>query len=546
MYIKHYQLQKDPFQLAPDPDFLWRHANHKEALSVLKKGIADDHGFLLLIGDEGTGKTMLVQDLLASQTSMDAVLVTLPQSISSSMDFYNLLAEGFKMNRNFGSKGSFLIHFRDILYQRRANQKKILLIIDDSQSLTHNLMEDLRVLSYIELNECRLISFLFVGRPEFNAIVEAPQNNAIAERIGVRHNLAPLKHTEIDDYIRHRLQKAGVTQPLFTSQAVQSVFTWTGGVPKRINILCAEALRTGSTLGVHQINADIVHKSAETLKISPQSETPKMVRALDKSPARKEMIKDPPFTLGSPSKENKTMEKGPPLSVADPKTQQRSAALKVFIFGILLLLIAFAGFTITHLANRNRLKWGFEGLISKKHVTVLEKEKELPGNASDNTGTPAQSDSQSSGWSAGNETADSQSRHDSSGTDPLTQNENSGEIEPLPLIGEKFIIHFTHNSNDVEEESYPTLDRIAGYMTDHSDAKINVRGYTDSSGPASYNESVSMFRANTVKYYLIGRGVSADRIRTFGMGDANPVAPNTSADGRIQNRRVEIEFQDKR
>ena len=543
MYIKHYQLQKEPFQLAPDPDFLWWSANHKEAISVLKNGIADDHGFLSLIGDEGTGKTLLVQDLLASQTSMDAVLVTLPQNISSSMDFYNLLAEGFKMNRNFGSKGSFLIHFRDILYQRRANQKKIWLIIDDSQSLTHNLMEDLRVLSYIELNERRLISFLFVGRPEFNTIVEAPQNNAIAKRIGVRHSLAPLKHTEIDDYIRHRLKTAGVTQPLFTSKAVQSVFTWTGGVPKRINMLCAEALRTGSALGVHQINEEIVHQSAETLKFSAQSETPK-VRALDKTPARKEMIKDPPFTLGSPSKENKTMEKGPPFSVADPElTQQRSVALKVFIFGILLLLIAFAGFTITHLANKSRLRWGLKDLMSEKHATVVEKEKKLTASGSDNTSPPAKTDSQLLGLGAGNETDDSQSRHDLSGSEALTRNENSGEIEPLPLIGEKFIIHFTHNSNDIEDESYPTLDRIAGYMTDHSDVKINVRGYTDSSGPASYNESVSMFRANTVKYYLIGRGISADRIRTFGMGDTNPVAPNSSADGRIQNRRVEIEFQ---
>jgi outer membrane protein OmpA-like peptidoglycan-associated protein len=126
--------------------------------------------------------------------------------------------------------------------------------------------------------------------------------------------------------------------------------------------------------------------------------------------------------------------------------------------------------------------------------------------------------------------------------DPADKRQGMGEISPLPLINEKIMIHFTLNSNEIEAESYAVLDRIARYLAQNPDRSVNVRGYTDASGSSGYNESVSRFRASAVKSYLVGKGASADNILIFAMGSSNPVASNETAEGRRQNRRVEIEF----
>jgi general secretion pathway protein A len=107
----------------------------------------------------------------------------------------------------------------------------------------------------------------------------------------------------------------------------------------------------------------------------------------------------------------------------------------------------------------------------------------------------------------------------------------------------KITIPFGISSNDIDAASYPLLDNIAGYLARYPEAGIDVRGYTDNHGPKGYNESMSLFRANVVKSYLVGKGVYPDRIVIYAMGSANPISPNTSLEGRRKNRRVEIELQ---
>jgi outer membrane protein OmpA-like peptidoglycan-associated protein len=118
----------------------------------------------------------------------------------------------------------------------------------------------------------------------------------------------------------------------------------------------------------------------------------------------------------------------------------------------------------------------------------------------------------------------------------------ASRIEPLPLMKEKVIIQFDINSNEIEDGSYAALDRIAHYLTAYPDQKIIVRGYTDSSWSPGYNETVSNFRANAVKSYLIGKGVQAGSLEVYAMGAFNPIASNETLAGRRKNRRVEIEY----
>ena len=157
MYLDYYKLKEKPFQITADPKFLWLGEKHKEAMATLRYGILDNRGFLLLTGEVGTGKTVMINRIV-SLLDIDTVVATLPDPDLESMDFYNLLADGLKMDRTFDSKGAFLIHLRDFLHQSYVNKQQVLLIIDESQRLNHRLMEDIRVLSNIELHDRKLIN----------------------------------------------------------------------------------------------------------------------------------------------------------------------------------------------------------------------------------------------------------------------------------------------------------------------------------------------------------------------------------------------------
>jgi outer membrane protein OmpA-like peptidoglycan-associated protein len=118
------------------------------------------------------------------------------------------------------------------------------------------------------------------------------------------------------------------------------------------------------------------------------------------------------------------------------------------------------------------------------------------------------------------------------------------ESIPFPFEENKVLIYFKHNSNELPDKSFETLDQIADYMLKKPGISINIKGYTDSTGSYSYNVSVSEFRANTIKTFLAGKGIEAARIKTFGLGPENPIASNETDAGRRKNRRVEIEFEE--
>ena len=280
MYLDHYQLKTKPFQITADPKFLWLGEKHKEALATLRYGILDNRGFLLLTGEVGTGKTLLINRLI-SMLDMDTAVATLPDPDLTSMDFYNILADGFKMNRTFDSKGAFLLHLRDFLHKSYADQKQVLLIIDESQRLNHRLMEDIRVLSNIELQDRKLINIFFVGQQEFNTILTAPQNRALAQRITVRYHITPLEKKEVGEYVQHRLSVAGTTQKIFNASAIDGIYQFSGGIPRLINILCDHALLTGYARNTKTIDARIIEECAQELRIPIKSSVKGMVATMN-------------------------------------------------------------------------------------------------------------------------------------------------------------------------------------------------------------------------------------------------------------------------
>jgi len=554
MYLKHFQLNTKPFQITSDPKFLWLGEKHKEALATLRYGILDNRGFLLLTGEVGTGKTILINRLV-SMLDLDTVVATLPDPDLISMDFYNILADGFKMNRTFDSKGAFLIHLRDFLHQSHANRKQVLLVIDESQRLNHHLMEDIRVLSNIELHDRKLINIFFVGQQEFNTILSAPQNRALAQRITVRYNILPLDKEEVGKYISHRLKVAGSTQTLFTSAAIDEVFQFSGGIPRLINILCDHALLTGYARGTKEVDDRIVRECAEELRIPVKSAS-----ARGTEPRQAQDSKS--IVNAAARQSSETSGKSTPSPVAGDKYAQdqkaetesapRSPAWKVLYAGIVLLLVALGAYAINNYTGQESTRYNAEDLTPQKYKTTLQQEKETlsksiekGGGENESQKASPQGDQKKSDKLEGGDQGASQGptgQRVTNSSGAVEKNQKMGAIAPLPLIKDKTIIYFTLNSNEIDPKSYTILDGIAAYLTDHPDQVAYVRGYTDSIGSSTYNESVSRFRASAVKSYLMGKGAPPNNIQIFAMGDSAPIASNENAQGRGQNRRVEIEF----
>jgi len=267
MYLNHYGLDRKPFDISPDPSFLWMSENHKEALAHLKYGIIDDKGFLVLTGDVGTGKTAMIQYLIQS-IDLATIVVTIPDPDMSKLDFFNFLASELKMGQAFKSKGEFLIHFKKFLLKAFSAYQKVVLIIDEAQRLNHELLDEIRLLGNIDLSGLMLLNIFFIGQNEFASILMEEKNRSTRQRISVNYQIGPLSEEEVEEYIRHRLLVAGAAKQIFKLDAVKQIYHYSKGYPRLINIICDRALMTGYSSGEALITAAMVDECARELNVA--------------------------------------------------------------------------------------------------------------------------------------------------------------------------------------------------------------------------------------------------------------------------------------
>ena len=513
MYQSFYNLKIKPFQITTDPKFLWLGEKHKEALATLKYGILENKGFLLLTGDVGTGKTVLIHGLMKI-IDVSAIVATIPDPGLSSIDFFNFLSEEFKMNRRFDSKGAFLIHLKHFLYNASASDKKVLLIVDEAQRLNHELLEQIRLLSNIELDNRKLINIFFVGQSEFNKMLNEERNKAIRQRITVSYHIDPLTEQETRQYINHRLKVAGCSRELFKAEAVRKIYTFSHGYPRLVNIICDHALLTGYSVGKKTIDAAVIKECEKELKI-PLNETNKERN----EPERFESREESPFAV----------------------LQNKSTSKRIAYIAVIVLMLAVTGYFLFNLQVKDSPRWKMEDIAPQTYDSPALKAKEtfVPGIAGENEikkelPVVKRFEEQSI-----------ESKNPAESDQPKVANQNeelpaNSRVSPFP--DRKIVIYFKNNSNDLPDRAYEMLDRIADFMVHNPAAKVNISGYTDSTGANSYNVSVSQFRANMVKGYLVGKGVEPLKIKALGLGPENPIASNETEEGRQMNRRVEIEL----
>ncbi len=264
MYLNYYKLKLMPFEIGPDPKFLWLGSKHKEAFAALLYSILQSKGFIVILGEPGTGKSTLLNATEANFGS-NIRFAKITEPAMTEMDFFNFVSNAFEMGKTFTSKADFLIELGKFIKESGAQFKKVILVIDEAQRLTTEMLEQIRVFSNIETPGKKGISCIFAGQTEFLDMVK--QNRALAQRVFFSHIIQPLTLSETGDYITHRLKVAGTEEQIFTLTAVQEVFRLTGGTPRLINLLCDQALLSGYFHKKRQIGPELIEESTENTLI---------------------------------------------------------------------------------------------------------------------------------------------------------------------------------------------------------------------------------------------------------------------------------------
>ncbi|MCF8061001.1 MAG: AAA family ATPase [Deltaproteobacteria bacterium] len=263
MYEAFFKLKENPFALTPSHRFLYLSEGHKEAFALLKYGVVERKGFIMLTGDVGTGKTTIIQALLKN-LSTDVECIHFSNPLLSPGEFIDYLASStFKRRVHFRSKSDFLFEFEDYLKKAQQHQRAFILIIDEAQTLSLDLMEEIRLLSNLESSEEKLINIFLVGQPELIDRLKDPECRALYQRIASRFHLNPLNREETGRYIMNRLQVAGSRAPerIFSKQAIQALYAHTGGIPRTLNILADNALLLGYSRGSSKISREMIEES---------------------------------------------------------------------------------------------------------------------------------------------------------------------------------------------------------------------------------------------------------------------------------------------
>lgn len=265
MYTAFYGLREKPFALSPDPRFLYLAGSHREALAHLLYGIEEGEGFISVTGEVGTGKTTLCRTLL-ERLDGDIELAFLFNPSRTALELLQSICAEFGLPAEGLARRSLMNQLDAFLVERKRQGRRVLLIIDEAQTLSENTLEQVRLLSNLETSREKLIQILLLGQPELDRKLDGRGLRQLRQRISVRWKLEPLGPQETRAYVRHRLSvAAGEPRDLFTEAALREVHRRTGGVPRLVNQLCDRSLLAGYAARAAQIRPALVRAAAREI-----------------------------------------------------------------------------------------------------------------------------------------------------------------------------------------------------------------------------------------------------------------------------------------
>jgi general secretion pathway protein A len=256
MYENFYGLKERPFTLVPDPDYLFLGSQHKLARAYLEYGLKERMGFVVLTGEVGTGKTTLIKSLLREKEATQRLGVLYQTSVEAE-DLLDLLLKEFQVRGHFASRAARLGAFNQFLLSSHARGEHVVLVVDEAQNLGSKALEELRLLSNLQTDKEPLLQVILVGQPGLRERLRHPALRQLAQRVTIHYHLRPLDQDETKDYIRFRLARAGGSG-IFTTSALDKLYDYTQGVPRRINAWCDLALVAGYAEGRHEIDGEFI------------------------------------------------------------------------------------------------------------------------------------------------------------------------------------------------------------------------------------------------------------------------------------------------
>lgn len=272
MYLEFFHLEEQPFQLTPDPAFLYLSKAHARAKAYMEFAVLNSDGFSVITGEIGSGKTLLVQSLI-SELGDDVRVARLYQTQLDDVELLRAVLAEFGIKAFRAKKAELLLRLKTFLLEQYKQGRSVILIVDEAQNLSLRSLEEIRLLTGLETEKNKILNIILVGQPELNDVLNSPHLEQLAQRVRLRFHITALSADEMRDYIYHRLAVAGGDGPAIIPEAnMPLIYKYTGGVPRLINILCDTSLLSAFVEERPVVEDNVLREAIEELQWVPFNE----------------------------------------------------------------------------------------------------------------------------------------------------------------------------------------------------------------------------------------------------------------------------------
>jgi type II secretory pathway predicted ATPase ExeA len=276
MYKQFFGLTKNPFEISPDPYFYHATPRHNEALANLHYGVGRRKGFIVITGEVGTGKTLLVRCLLAELRKNNIAFGYVFNPLLSTTEFFQYIMADLGLQYSGRSKTEMLLDLNRFLIQRHARGLITALVVDEAQALRPELLEEIRLLTNLETSQQKLLQIVLMGQPELEAVLDSPSLRQLKQRVSLRCQLLPLDEEQTRSYILSRLERAGASgqPPIFDDEALKKVYEYSRGIPRIINNLCENAMVNAFAREVRTVSPEMISEVAADFRLGTKASVP--------------------------------------------------------------------------------------------------------------------------------------------------------------------------------------------------------------------------------------------------------------------------------
>jgi general secretion pathway protein A len=294
MYKTFYNLQRNPFEITPDPSFLFPTTRHNEALASLYYGVTAHRGFVVLTGEVGTGKTLILRSLLALLQRRDVAFALIFNPTLSPLEFMRYIARDFGLPVAAMAKDELIHVLNGFVLQRHQKGLTTLLVVDEAHHLSSEILEEIRLLTNLETSQRKLLQIVLAGQPELDQKLDSHELRQLKQRIALRCHLESLSLNETREYMSRRLKIAGAPAAIeiFSKPAIEAVFHHSRGIPRLVNTICENALLAGYAKHAATITSEIIDGVGRDLRLGLLVVEPKNNEAIESAddPEQRELL----------------------------------------------------------------------------------------------------------------------------------------------------------------------------------------------------------------------------------------------------------------